>query len=141
MNDKVFIDTNIFVYMQSPKDKEKCELSGRAIENFYCVTSTQVLSELSNVFTKKFKISAEHVKKFVDAVVLTCEVKLIHADLIKQALDLREHYRYSYYDCLIISAALDANCNYLLSEDLSDGQIIENRMKIINIYAHPEFLL
>jgi len=141
MNDRVFIDTNIFVYMQSKNDKEKRELSGLAIDKFDCVTSTQVLSELSNVFTKKFRVSVEFIKQFIDAVSLTCEVTVIQADLVKKALDLKESYNYSYYDSLIIAAALDSSCMYILSEDLSDNQVIENRLRIVNIFAHPEFII
>ena len=140
MNDKVFIDTNIFVYMQSSKDKEKKELSGLVIDKFDCVTSTQVLCELSNVFTKKFKIPNEYIKQFIDAVLLTCEIAVIQSDLVKKTLDLKELYYYSYYDSLIIAAALENNCKYILSEDLNDSQIIENQARIVNIYKHPEFV-
>jgi predicted nucleic acid-binding protein len=43
-----------------------------------------------------------------------------------------EKYQYSFYDSLIISAALSCNCEMLFSEDLQHGQIIEERLKIIN---------
>ncbi len=46
--------------------------------------------------------------------------------------NIREKYRYSYYDSLVISAALYANCTVLYSEDMQHGQIIENKLKIVN---------
>ena len=140
MKDRVFVDTNIFVYMQSEKEKRKKELSGLAIDNLNCITSTQVLSEICNVFTKKFAVDISLVKQFIDAVTLTCEVVIIQAEWIKKALDIKSRYGYSYFDSLIITAALESGCNYILSEDMSGGQIIENQLEIINIYSHPEFV-
>jgi predicted nucleic acid-binding protein len=45
--------------------------------------------------------------------------------LYDRALDLQARYRYSFYDALIIAAALDAGCTRLYSEALQDGQKIE----------------
>jgi len=43
-------------------------------------------------------------------------------------LDLKEIYGYSYYDSLILAAAVLSDCDYIFSEDLQDGQIIENKI-------------
>ena len=59
---------------------------------------------------------------------------------VKKAVLLKERYGFSFYDSLIIAAALAGGCEYLLSEDLSDGQVIDDMLKIINVFAHPEFL-
>lgn len=52
-------------------------------------------------------------------------------DFYKNAIKLREKDTLSYYDSLIVLAALELNCDYLPSEDLNDGMKI-NKMKIIN---------
>ena len=41
------------------------------------------------------------------------------------AFDLQTRYRLSFYDSLIVAAALDAGCKILYSEDLQHGQQIE----------------
>lgn len=46
--------------------------------------------------------------------------------------DLKNKYDFSYYDSLIISAALQIGCNILFTEDMQNGQIIENTLTIIN---------
>jgi predicted nucleic acid-binding protein len=51
---------------------------------------------------------------------------------INQALNIHKNFGYNYYDCLMIVSALNANCDYLLTEDLTDGQIIENKLTINN---------
>ena len=39
-------------------------------------------------------------------------------------LDIAERYLYSFYDSLIIAAALRSGCSILYSQDLHDGQLI-----------------
>ena len=46
----------------------------------------------------------------------------------------------SYYDALIVVAALDANCKYLISEDMQDGLIIDKKLQIVNIFKHTDYL-
>jgi predicted nucleic acid-binding protein len=41
----------------------------------------------------------------------------------------------AHYDCLIIASALNSGCDYLLTEDLADGQIIENKLTVVNIFV------
>ena len=42
-----------------------------------------------------------------------------------RALELQERYRFSFWDALIVAAALEAGCTRLLTEDLQHGQVIE----------------
>jgi len=46
-------------------------------------------------------------------------------DLYSQALTIAEKRKYSFYDSLIISAAIYGKCGILYSEDLQHGQIIQ----------------
>ena len=59
----------------------------------------------------------------------------INQQLVLDALNLHEKYRYNYWDCLMIIAALKAGCTYLFSEDMQNGQVIENTLTIKNIFA------
>ena len=49
----------------------------------------------------------------------------------RRGLELQERYSLSFYDALIVAAALEAGCTRLLSEDLQDGLRIE-RLTIEN---------
>jgi len=49
---------------------------------------------------------------------------------------IKDKYKYSYYDCLIISTALLNNCDTLYSEDMQHGQLIENKLEIINPFIN-----
>jgi len=41
-------------------------------------------------------------------------------------------YNLQIFDGIIVAAALEADCSILYSEDMQDGQIIENMLKIVN---------
>jgi len=51
---------------------------------------------------------------------------------IRKAMTIKERYKYNYWDSLIIASALQNNCSILYTEDLQDGQVIENALKIVN---------
>ena len=61
-----------------------------------------------------------------------CHISL---ETIHIALDVKARYGFSYYDCLIIASALQNDCTEVLSEDLQDGQIINGKLRIVNIFA------
>ena len=48
------------------------------------------------------------------------------------ALDVAERYGFSHYDSLIVAAALESGCSILYSEDLQHGQVIDQRLTVIN---------
>ena len=55
--------------------------------------------------------------------------------LYNRALDVQARYRYSFYDSLIVAAALDAGCDRLYSEDLQGGQRIEG-LRVVNPFVN-----
>jgi predicted nucleic acid-binding protein len=134
MKDKAFVDTNIFVYLYSEDEVKKRTVAHNAIENYRCITSTQVLTEFSNVCIKKLHVQAEIISKSIDEITSACTIVSIEQEIIKKALKLHDKYGYSYYDCLIIAAALTSNCTFLLTEDLKDRHVIDNNLTIRNIF-------
>jgi predicted nucleic acid-binding protein len=49
-----------------------------------------------------------------------------------EATELRSRYQLSFWDSLIVSSALSAKVNILLSEDMQNGLVIENTLEIVN---------
>jgi predicted nucleic acid-binding protein len=140
MNGKAFFDTNIFVYMQRSDDLQKQETAKAALDNLAGVVSTQVLNELCNIFTKKYPVSDEELSQLIQATLDTCELALVFPDTVTLALQLHATYGYSYYDCLMLASALQMKCDYILTEDMKDGQVIEETLRIVNVFAHPEYI-
>lgn len=46
--------------------------------------------------------------------------------LYERALELQGRYRFSFYDSLVVAAALESGCQKLYSEDLQHGQRVGN---------------
>ncbi len=136
---KVFVDTNIFVYLQSATDSEKRAISRRVIDTFDCVASIQVINEVSNVLSKKAGFSFEQIGEIIDGIVQTCEMSIVAYETVRKAHIVASDNKIGYYDSLIVSSALESGCKYLITEDLNDGQIIDGTLKIVNIFKHPDF--
>jgi predicted nucleic acid-binding protein len=135
MKDKAFLDTNILVYLYSEDEVQKRAIACTAIETYNCITSTQALTEFSNVCIKKLHIQTDVISKSIDEIISACSVVPVEQETIKKALELHGKYGYSYYDCLIIASALIYNCTLLLTEDLKNRHVIENRLTIRNIFS------
>jgi predicted nucleic acid-binding protein len=54
-----------------------------------------------------------------------------------KASRLRTQHQFSYWDSLIVAAALEAGCSVLYSEDMQDGQVIDGRLSIRNPLISP----
>jgi predicted nucleic acid-binding protein len=65
-----------------------------------------------------------------------CAIQNFSNDIIMLAFTLREKYSLSFWDSIIVSTALNANCNILASEDMQNGLKI-NDMTINNIFDQP----
>lgn len=132
MSDKVFLDTNVLVYAYSITEPDKQILARKLIAECDSYVSTQVLQELTNTLTKKFHNSWQEAQK---AVLESCKNNLLHInerDTVLYACNIADKYRFSFYDSLVIAAALECGCNILYTEDMQHDQVINNRLKIVN---------
>jgi predicted nucleic acid-binding protein len=131
-----FIDTNIwfysFVEQDDPTKSEKARALIRAVKP---VVSTQVISEVCANLLKKARFSedriAEVVASFFDAYVV---VTLDQAVLIN-ASKLRKRHSFSYWDSLIVAAALSADCKILYSEDMQHGLVVGRQLTVVNPFV------
>ncbi len=132
MKGRYFLDTNIFVYSfdENAKDKQQKarELIKTALKTGNGHISFQVIQEFFNVATKKFEVpmSLLSSKEYFDKIFMQLEVVYPDGDFVKTGLDIAATTGYSFYDSLIISAALKAGCETLCTEDLQDSQKIRN---------------
>ena len=133
---KFFYDTNILVYMSDTRDAAKQRRATQHFEQSFrtsqVVLSTQVLHELINVITRKIKpnLSLEQITERLQGFF---QLELISSDAmsIQAALRLMQKYQTSWWDALILEAALRADADVLVSEDFSHGQrfgklVVEN---------------
>jgi len=138
MNEKSFLDTNVLIYtddQDSPaKQTRALELFARLRRSNQGMISTQVLQEYFVAATRKLKVSLSVARRKVE---LFSQLPLVQIDreLILAAIDLRDKYQFSFWDALIVAAALQSHCEILLTEDLQAGQEIEGKLKIVNPFS------
>jgi len=97
------------------------------------IVSIQSLNEFVSVARRKLGMPWKEVKEMLDIISVLCPDPVpISLDTHRGAVAIAEKYGYSIYDALIASAALEAGCKTLYSEDLQDGQIINRQLTIRN---------
>jgi len=70
--------------------------------------------------------------KAIDECCGNSQLTINSKETILSAAHIANRYGFSFYDSLIIAAALETGCSVLYSEDLNNGQIIEKKLKIVN---------
>ena len=132
MKDRVFIDTNVLIYAYSETEPYKKDITLTILESYYIVFSIQVINEIIWVMNKKYKIDFKSLQALSDIFWQKFDVTLLQKSSIDKALSIAQRYKYSYWDSLIIASALENECKILYTEDMQDGQIIEEKLKIEN---------
>jgi predicted nucleic acid-binding protein len=138
MNEKSFLDTNVLIYTD---DRDSPTKQTRALELFALlrrsnqgVISTQVLQEYFVAATRKLKVHLSVARRKVE---LFSHLPLVQIDreLILAAIDLRDKYQFSFWDALIVEAALQGHCEILYSEDMQHGLKVEGQLTIIDPFV------
>ncbi len=132
MSAERFIDTNVFIYQLEALDERKASIAegiireGIATGNA-CI-SFQVVQETLNTVVRKAEIPLDRVAagSYLETVLAPLLRVPATIDLYQRALDIQARYRYSFYDSLIVAAALTAGCSRIYSEDLQHGQRIDS---------------
>jgi predicted nucleic acid-binding protein len=117
-----FFDTNILVYAQQIGAKAD---RARAVLANGGKFSVQVLNEFTSVSLRKLGKSWREIDDAIDDALELFGAPLpLTLDLHVAARALAETYRLSFYDALIIAAAVESGCDTLYSEDMQHGQMI-----------------
>ena len=132
MKDRFFIDTNILIYFVSNDVIKKNISKDILITNEGIMVNSQVISEFVTVTIKKQILSIADAFKYAGEFMDIFEFSIIKKETIKLSFELMTKHKYSYWDSLIIASALENNCAIVYTEDMQSGQIIEDRLKIIN---------
>jgi len=126
---KIFLDTNVMIYAYDISAGGKREKAQKILldlwESGQGLLSTQVLQEFFVSVTRKIPqpLELKTAKQIVNDL-LSWDIVINDGDSILEAIELHANHRYSFWDSLIIQAAIKGGASLLLSEDLSGGQSI-----------------
>lgn len=143
MNDKVFIDSNIWLYAlietQQEKDLFKHEIAKKLIHQLTNIhVSTQVVNEVCINLMRKADKDNDFIYAFLRDFLSAYPVHDQSTDDLLTAATLRSDYSFSYWDSLIVASALHCKCSVLYSEDMQDGLFVYDDLQIINPFKAKE---
>jgi len=127
-----FFDTNVLLYLLSNEaakaDRAEALLAGGG------VISVQVLNEFVSVAVRKLAMTIAEVREILSTIRKICMIAPLDIETHELGLDMAERYGFSIYDGLIVAAAVRAGCTTLYTEDLQQGQVID-QLSIQNPFA------
>ncbi|MDR3301851.1 MAG: PIN domain-containing protein [Spirochaetaceae bacterium] len=138
MINKIFVDTNIWIYLFL-LDNEKYKI----VEDFLLknsfnsifVISYQVINEVSNTLLR-YKFSEIEIRRCVEHLYRTCTIQDFTKEIVLTASFLREKYSFSFWDSVLVGSALFSGSDILVSEDMQHGLVVEKKLVIKNIFLN-----
>lgn len=146
MSARIFLDTNILIYLLEGKHaaagetlsalelqaNQKADIALTLLEYNDVVIGVQVLNEICSVVLRR-KFDWSKCRMLLDTLEALCVAVIpLTLGIHKKGLALRERYQLQLYDAMLLAAALEADADTFYSEDMQHGQLIENRLTIKN---------
>ena len=123
-----FVDTNVVLYLldDGPKADRAEVLLGQGPR-----ISVQVLNEATVNCRRKAGLSWEETGAFLSGIKALCPVEDLTLQTHEVGRALAQRYGFSVYDAMIVAAALIAGCTTLWTEDMHDGLIVEDQLRLV----------
>jgi len=138
MQNKVFIDSNIWLYLFLQDNEEKYRISEEYFlnnnMNSTFIITYQVINEVSNILLKN-NYTEINIKESINYLFKVTTMQEFTKEIVLTASFIREKYSFSFWDSVIVASALFSNCTTLISEDMQNGLIINDKLLIKNIFA------
>jgi predicted nucleic acid-binding protein len=145
MSVKVFVDTNVLVYSRDASEPEKQQQAMVWMAHLWKSQtgrlSFQVLIEFYETVTHKLQpgMDIQSARDDVRSLFVWHPIP-VNADVVQGAWFIQDRFKLTWWDSLIVSAAQNGDCRYLLTEDLQENQKFGD-VQVINPFRHsPESL-
>jgi predicted nucleic acid-binding protein len=132
-----FLDTNILVYAHAVDEPHKqaiaAGLIADALRTGRGLISTQVVQEFLNLATRRAApvFSPDEAAEYLNKVLWPLVGHIPSREFYERALQIRTETGYSFYDALIVTAAVESGCRVLYTEDLQHDRVVRN-MRVVN---------
>lgn len=138
---RAFVDTNVLVYLFDSEDAAKQrrarELISELAKGHALALSAQVLSEFYVTVTRKLAVPLSPVDAASALEALSVfPVVAVDGGLVRRAAARADREQLSYWDALILEAAVESGADVLLSEDLQAGDAYRD-MRVENPFVTP----
>lgn len=140
MSAPVFVDTNVLIYAVDTFDRTKHEAARAWRAELWKSkrgrVSFQVLQEFYAKVTQKWPSAREDARAEIRDLMKWKPV-VVDDVTLERGWKIQERYRLSFWDSLIVAAARQAGCGYLLTEDLQAGQEVDGVVVVNPFQAGP----
>ena len=135
-----FVNNGVLVYARDASEPKKQPRAAEWVQRLWQERSgrlsTQVLQEYYVVVTQKLAPGLPVERARADVRLLQAWQPIMTDNaLLDEAWQLEDRYQLSFWDALIVAAAIRSGAQYLLTEDLQDGQEIDS-VRALNPFAH-----
>ena len=135
----VFVDTNVFLYSFDDRDVVKQEAAKKWLACCWSMRlgrlSSQVVNEFyANALTKFSRVLPYQKARAEIRRLRTWQIWQIDDATVDAAWSLQDRFTLSYWDALMLAAAQQMGCAYLLTEDLQHEQRFDN-LQVINPFV------
>jgi predicted nucleic acid-binding protein len=138
MADKIFVDTNVWVYLYLHDNEEKYKIAEEYLlknnQDVVFIITWQIINEVANTLLR-YKYGETEIRKYIEQLCKTCTIQDFTKEIVLKASSLREKYSFSFWDSIIVGSALFSECNMLISEDMQNGLTVEGKLTIKNIFV------
>jgi predicted nucleic acid-binding protein len=131
------VDSNVIAYLFSGDAAKADRAEALVMQGTKAVISTQVMNEVTLVMSRKMGLSWPEINVLLGDVEEFCEIVPLTLEVHKEARRIAEHYGFRFYDSCIIAFALLEDCEVLYSEDMQHGQVIFDRLTVVNPFRSP----
>lgn len=133
--DRAFVDTNVLIYSVSDEADKQQKARTLVAQVPEVVISAQVLSEFTNACLRRDLLTLDEIEPISEAWMTAFEVVSVDVDVIQRAYAIKRRYGYSWWDSVMLAAAVVAECEVVYTEDLQDQQFIDEQLRIENPFT------
>ena len=135
----VFVDTHVFLYSFDDRDSVKQEIAKKWLACCWTLRvgrlSSQVVNEFyANALAKFSRVLPYQKARAEIRRLRTWQIWQIDDATVDAAWALQDRFKLSYWDALMVAAAQQMGCAYLLTEDLQHEQRFDN-LQVINPFV------
>jgi predicted nucleic acid-binding protein len=134
MSVRSFFDTNVLVYTDDraapAKQRRALELVAEHRRAGTGVVSLQVLQEYFVTVTRKLHVEAQVARRKVE-LLAEFDVAALGVPDILAAIDLHRLHQFSFWDALVLRAAMQTGCAVLFSENMQRAREVDG-VRVVN---------
>ena len=143
MSDERFtLDTNILVYSVDVEAGRRHQIASEIVElaaRRDCWITLQAVSEFYAVVARKRMVPRAKAAMLAHSWLDLFPAAVASESAVRFAIDRATEGHMSYWDALLIAAAAEAGCTAIVTEDLTDGELLKG-VRVVHPFATGETL-